>query len=264
MNFGINDDTKIPKYWVYDMKSLRGSALCFMKCVLISMTLAGCEQHSAKDYVALKSPAGLEQLSSMDAHFFNQISDTNDAAFYVLKQKLISIINALNENNTATPEEANCKNYLVKIRTSEGTPYFAPNWKFIRERYGKYLSQAYNDWLAHLDASENIVEDAALMTTPDKLREYIIYLEDFVEKNQNFVDLTEVEKRLELYVNWYLHGLDNSPVYDYSSGIMKSDYRLSYEKFLSENTESKYYPQVKKMYDRAKADAFRTHRNNHL
>lgn len=228
-----------------------------MAAMLTSMMLAGCEQHSAKDYVALKSPAGLEQLSSMDARFFNQISDTNDAAFYVLKQKLISIINALNENNTVTPEEASYKNYVVKIKISEGTPYFAPNWKFIKERYGKYLSRAYNDWLAHLDASEKIVEDAALMITPDKLREYIIYLEDFIEKNRNFADLTEVEKRLELYVHWYLHGLDNLPVYDYSSGIMKSDYRLSYEKFLSENTKSKYYPQIKKMYDRAEANRFK-------
>lgn len=241
------------------MKSLRGSALCFMKFVLLSMALAGCstEQQAVKE-----NSKNFENLNSMDANFLQQVSITknNDTAFYIFKQKLIATINEMNNAELSMKHTDS----MVKIRTSEGTPYFAPNWRYIRERYGKYLSQAYNDWLAHLDASENIVEDAALMITPDKLREYIIYLEDFIEKNQNFVDLTEIEKRLELYVNWYLHGLDNSPVYDYSSGVMKSDYRLSYEKFLSENTKSKYYPQIKKTYDQAKADAFRTHRNNHL
>lgn len=122
---------------------------------------------------------------------------------------------------------------------SEGMPYIAPNWKYLQKRFGKYLSPTYNRWLIHLAETENIVDDALLLITPDELRRNVIFLEHLSEKNHNFVAIEDVKSRLSWYLNLYLNGSDNSPVFEKHE--MRPEFRTSYEKFLSENKNSKYY-----------------------
>ena len=76
---------------------------------------------------------------------------------------------------------------------------------------------------------------------PDKLREYIIYLENFIERNKDFVAITDVAETLEQYLYLYLNGADNTLVYDREIGRMVKEFRESYRNFLADNQKSKYY-----------------------
>lgn len=173
----------------------------------------------------------------------------SDAIFYDFQHKYIVIIDKLNTKTDL--DRITKKSHLskwIKILMSEGISYIAPNWKYLQKRFGKYLSPTYNYWLIHLDKTENIIDDASLLITPDELRRNIISLECLSEVNRDFIAIEDVKSRLSWYLDLYQNGADNSPVFD-KNGIYP-EYRTSYEKFLSENKNSKYYSKIKTMYDK--------------
>ena len=101
------------------------------------------------------------------------------------------------------------------------------------------------------------MQDAGLMVPPDTLREYIISLEKFVEQYPDFVLIGDVKDVLDSYLMTYLEGIDNSPIFDkWDTRKMLPEFKASYEKFLSENKDSKYYPMVEELYNKAKSNDF--------
>lgn len=171
-------------------------------------------------------------------------NELNDMKFYAFQQKCIASLDEMNSGKN--PQKTD----WVKVVKAEGQEHAALNWKFLKEKYGKFLSPAYNDWLKHLDETERIVEDAVLLIEPDELRKHIIYLEDFVEKNENFIAITDVKSRLNWYLNIYLNGVDNSPVYDRKNCGISPKFRTSYERFLRKNKKSKYFRMVQQRSNR--------------
>ena len=62
---------------------------------------------------------------------------------------------------------------------------------------------------------------------------------------------------LQSYLIIYLEGVDNSPIFDkWNTRKMKPEFKTSYEKFLSENKDSKYYPMVEELYNKSKSNDF--------
>ena len=101
------------------------------------------------------------------------------------------------------------------------------------------------------------MQDGGLMVPPDTLREYIIFLEKFVEQNPEFILISDAKDILESYLMTYLEGIDNSPIFDkWNTRKMLPEFKTSYEKFLSENKDSKYYPMVEELYNKSKANDF--------
>jgi len=183
---------------------------------------------------------------------FAENEDRDDAKFYAFQQECLAKIEKINKTNSNYR-----KSGWMKSLFSEGSEYFAPNWSFFKERYGEQLSQSYNYWLNHLDETEQIAEDAGLIIDHDKLRIYIIELENFIDKNPNFVAIKEVKSRLNWYVNAYLTGLDNTPLYDRYDRFLRPEVRVSFERFLSLNYTSKYYPLVLKVYEKFRKNKFK-------
>ena len=101
------------------------------------------------------------------------------------------------------------------------------------------------------------MQDGGLAVPPDTLREYIIFLEKFIEQNPDFILISDAKDFLESYLMTYLEGIDNSPIFDkWNTRKMKTEFKESYEKFLSENKNSKYYPMVEELYNKSKENDF--------
>ena len=183
---------------------------------------------------------------------FAENEDRNDAKFYAFQQECLAKIEKINKTNSNYR-----KSGWMKSLFSEGSEYFAPNWSFFKERYGEQLSQSYNYWLNHLDETEHITEDGGLIIDHDKLRIYIIELENFLEKNPNFVAIEEVKSRLNWYVDVYLTGLPNIPLYNRQDRSLRSEVKVSFERFLSLNYTSKYYPLILKVYEKFRKNKFK-------
>ena len=106
------------------------------------------------------------------------------------------------------------------------------------------------------------MRDGGLMIPPDTVREYIIFLEMFTAKNPEFVLISDAKDILDSYLMIYLEGIDNSPIFDkWNTGKMKPEFKTSYERFLSENKDSKYYPMVEELYNKSKENNFAWDKN---
>lgn len=186
-------------------------------------------------------------------------SKNNDLEFSKLQTKFIKATDVLNEKYTQNidPDDTYYRNNWVKLPCVEGIYFYAVNTDYLLKKFGKYLSPSYNEWLKFIVKKETVMQDGGLIVPPDKLREYIIFIEKFVEQNPNFILIGEAKKILNSYLITYLVGVDNSPIFDkWNTRKMKPEFKESYEKFLSENKDSKYYPMVEELYNKSKENDF--------
>ena len=193
-------------------------------------------------------------------------SSNNDILFNKLYNKYLDAINILNLTGYYDNKDLSVyyHNNWVKLISSEGSYYYGINYNYLINKYGQYLSKEYKEWLKHLSETEHLVEDACLNVKPDKLREYIVYLEDSITKNPDFLLNNDIRDRIKSYLSIYLEGMDNSPVFDtWNTKRINTDFKSSYEKFLTENTNSKYYPMVEELYNKAKENNFMWDENFH-
>ena len=217
--------------------------------LVFSLTLSDC--------VFATIPAQ-EQYNSIivpeEKNFYN-----NDIKFNNLQEKFIEAIDNLNDNycSDIDPKNPYYKNNWVKIIETEGSYYYALNFKYIAKKYQKTISNEYYLWLMFLDKTSGSVSDGGLITETDNIRKYLIFMENFTKNYPNFVRIDDV-KMLELQYRYiYLFGLDNTPIFDqYDTKKMNLDYKKSYETFLSKNKDSKYYPMVSEFYNKAKENNF--------
>ena len=202
-----------------------------------------------------------ENLEQDEINFLNKAKKTkdNDLEFSKLQTKFIKATDVLNEKfiENIDPENPYYRNNWVKVIYVEGCYIYTVNSEYLLEKYGKYLSPAYNEWLEFILKRESVMQDGGLMVPPDTLREYIISLEKFVEQYPDFVLIGDVKDILDSYLMTYLEGIDNSPIFDkWNTRKMLPEYKASYEKFLAENKDSKYYPMVEELYNKSKANDF--------
>ena len=186
-------------------------------------------------------------------------SKNNDLAFSKLQNKFIKAADFLNEKYPDKIDITDIyyqKNW-IKLSCIEGIYIYAVNSDYLLEKYGQYVSSAYKEWLNFIIKRETVLQDGGFIVPPDTLREYIIYLEKFVDQNTDFILISDAKHLLQSYLMIYLEGVDNSPIFDkWNTRKMKPEFKTSYEKFLSENKDSKYYPMVEELYNKSKANDF--------
>ena len=91
-----------------------------------------------------------ENLEQDEINFVNkaQKSKDNDLEFSKLQMKFIKATDVLNEKyiENIDPENPYYRNNWVKVLYVEGCYIYAVNSEYLLEKYGKYLSPAYNEW----------------------------------------------------------------------------------------------------------------------
>ena len=202
-----------------------------------------------------------ENLEQDEINFLNKAKNSkdNDLEFSKLQTKFIKATDVLNEKyiENIDPENPYYRNSWVKVIYVEGCYIYTVNSEYLLEKYGKYLSPAYNEWLQFILKRESVMQDGGLTVPPDTLREYIISLEKFVAQYPDFVLIGDAKDILDSYLMTYLEGIDNSPIFDkWNTRKMLPEYKASYEKFLADNKDSKYYPMVEELYNKSKANDF--------
>jgi len=203
-----------------------------------------------KDYLERDVDKFLEQAKT---------SKDNDIEFSKLQTKFIKATDFLNEKYAENIDISDIyyQRNWVKLSCIEGIYFYGVNSEYLIEKYGQYLSSAYNEWLKFIIKRETVMQDGGFMVPPDTVREYIILLEKFVNENPKFVLISDAKDILNSYLMIYLEGVDNSPIFDkWNTRKMKPEFKESYEKFLSENKDSIYYPMVEELYHKAKTNDF--------
>ena len=148
----------------------------------------------------------------------------------------------------------------IRFYWGEGNWYAGEDAGYLAKA-GDFLKGDYREYL-HFQAEtakERIAEDAALMISWDELRKRIIRQEAFEKKHPSLQETkTEVGNGLQWLVTVYLSGIDNTRAYDLNfmnhgrspgTGAIDPELRKSYERFLSENKDSKFHPLIEKICD---------------
>ncbi|NNF00663.1 MAG: hypothetical protein HKN25_16720 [Pyrinomonadaceae bacterium] len=144
-----------------------------------------------------------------------------------------------------------------KLHQSEGDYYVGEDGSWLLKEFGKYLSPSWLGYLTRreIEIEEGLFEDAALMISWEDLRERTTFWESFRSKNPEFPLIKEISVDISMYVKIMLTGIDNTSVE--SDSILKKEVRAVYERFLTQNKDSRYHTVVKGYYEILKKNGFR-------
>lgn len=126
---------------------------------------------------------------------------------------------------------------------------------FLEKNFSRHLSLMWQEFLKLRSIEQNQLGYGYSEDEPgadDKLRKQIILWEKFINKYPNFPEINELKAKISDYFNAYIF-----PKYSYSEkGEIDPELKKSYEKFLVQNKDSKYYPTVQKWYSLLKKNNF--------
>jgi len=153
---------------------------------------------------------------------------------------------------------AEFKKIGLRLDQSEGMYYVEADSAWFLKEFTSSLS---DEWKKFLEQSSHekknrFMGDDAVMISWEDLEKRVIFWEKFLNDHPDFVKKSTVSDTLLLYSATYLKGSGNSPIYDWDTKKLKSDIRKSYENFLKQNTQSKYFEIVKSQYNIIKEHAF--------
>ena len=144
------------------------------------------------------------------------------------------------------------------VKDSEGYYYLGELAGWFESRFENILTPNYKEYfyLRSKDIRKGFSEDAGLMISWEQLRKRISTWDDFLSKYPNFVENHNIESYLEMYIATYLWGMDNSRIYEFETMRLKDEVKESYEKFIIENSNSRYFSLVKGFYEILSNDKF--------
>lgn len=136
----------------------------------------------------------------------------------------------------------------------EGGWYAKEDFSFLKN---KVLNGFYFDlkrFIEFMSQEDKVVIcDAALRIRWDELRKRIIRWENFAKKYPSLpetkTEIIETGLGLNQLMYWYLNGESNTPAYEYEDDKLNPELRASYSRFISENKSSRFYPDIKAMYE---------------
>lgn len=145
------------------------------------------------------------------------------------------------------------KSIGLRLMWMEGCYYLEEDTKFAINKFGKFLSLPWKEYLALRVKERNVfLNDGAIAMPWDELRHRIVYWENFINKFPDFAENNEIKAKLADYLEWYISGR-----YGYGAGNrIMPELKKSYENFLTYNKSSKFYPIVNNWYSLLKKNKF--------
>lgn len=146
----------------------------------------------------------------------------------------------------------------IDIYFSEGYFYLFQNPHFIYQHFSPYLSESEKEFqkIRTKEITEGFTEDAILIIPWDSIRKRIINWEKYIKKHPKSKNIDFIKVLIKKhYLEFYLSG---NRLYDdvdedgfkipEEKQKLREDIKESYELFIKENKDSRYYPIVKKYY----------------
>lgn len=245
------------------MKKLLG---CFLLIgLLFSVSL---KSYSVSDSPAYKNyyqniskAESIEQKQKLALNFLKSSNNEieKSKAFYAYRVSLYDRLYKLNGDLggtvfTGSSEEppkltpTYLKLGLKYTYVGEGLYMLVENHKVTYSRFAPYLGQNWKDFLSLCIKEKNTYHrDAYLSVEINDLVRRIVTWEDFINKYPSFPENNEIKAKLDSYVSAWERSKGH---FIYSEnpadeGKYKPEIINSYSSFLANNTDSKYYPQMK-------------------
>ena len=127
------------------------------------------------------------------------------------------------------------------VNDAEGALYVDVDYDFIHQKFASVFTddvRAYYQ-LQDLAVDKPFAEDAGLLISWDELAERIYGYEKFMKNYPDSEYLSSAGETWGIYVNAYLLGLENTPVYDYDNYKLDGEVFKSYQRTIEKYAGSK-------------------------
>lgn len=128
-----------------------------------------------------------------------------------------------------------------RVETAEGTYFPIIDYSFYR-KYKDYVSDDMKEYIEIMavESGEVPAKDAALVIEWGQVVERALRQEKFLKGHSDSTKADQVKDLYKKYVTFTLFGLNNTPLFDYSTKAMDQDARAAYTKAAQDGEESGY------------------------
>ena len=200
-----------------------------------------------------------------------------DSAFVVflnLTDTLIVKLNDSLDNDTtdyqafvndeiSTPKVLQFRNTLLKngftLKSSEGIVYIDLSYDYVIRNFSAYVSDPMNVYLSEIQTEnkEGFAQDAAIVIAPEKHVDRIIWYENFIKQNPNFVLIENCRNYRKAYFTYLLSGFDNTPLFsDNDTRALSLYFKIAFDYLLKKYPDSETAMLTQPYYETLKQKEF--------
>jgi len=139
------------------------------------------------------------------------------------KKEHIDYANSLKENG-------------FQLNSMEGNFFLEKNNKFINDKIIDFVSPVMKEYLTKTqkEKEEGYITIGAILIPIKSLAERIVFWENFVKKNGDFVLINQVKEMLKDYKIRLFTGMESNPVFNYETDVITNEFQTVF-KFLIDN-----------------------------
>lgn len=125
---------------------------------------------------------------------------------------------------------ADYKNSLLEngfnLTSSEGVVYIDLNYNFLIQNFSAFVSDPMKAYLSEIsqENKEGFARDGAIIISPEKLIDRIIWYENFINQNPKFVLINNCKNYRKAYFSYLLNGYSKTTIYTDSESKELSKY----------------------------------------
>jgi uncharacterized protein (UPF0297 family) len=143
----------------------------------------------------------------------------------------------LDENGNSLPLSKKLRDYQDKITqngfeiaSSEGAAYIKQNRDFITKGFYDFVTPTMKEYLEQLNKEnkEGFSEDGGIAIEPKEYIDRVIWWENFIEKNKNFIQLAKCNENRKYLLTFLMTGLDNTPLISDENNEIEDFYKTAY------------------------------------
>ncbi|MFC6996422.1 hypothetical protein [Rufibacter roseus] len=183
--------------------------------------------------------------------FYNRVDNTINENYNEEKYDSLVIHQGLSKSLQKSKELRTYDRHLnkngFKLAMTEGITYLKQDRNFVKKHFYTFLSPVLKVYLSKLNKEniEGFADDASLTIAPRQLADRVIWWEDFVKANPEFILVEEAKENVQDYLTTLLVGMDNTPVLEHGDNRLNSYYAEAYHYLLKERPNSKAAKAVK-------------------
>ncbi len=192
--------------------------------------------------------------------------ETRHAAFKVFYAYYMSILTTINDDNDGFLASLNANNdyrgtnygkrfgFLIE-HAGEGSYVASPNYEYIKKTFKNYLPEEFTLYFSYFEKHPvgYMYRD---IKNHDGLREAIMVAEKLITKYPKSEFSEQMKNDVKFDVRVYISGIDNYPIGVGEPYSLNPIVKASFEKFLKQNKDSKFYDIVQAWYKRLQENNF--------
>jgi hypothetical protein len=190
--------------------------------------------------------------------FYSQVNRFNDSFETTYKNMLERIDRKIHDPEITDFNKSLDRCGLSLMRT-EGIYYVDEKYNYFYKLFNGKVSRAMNEYLKirKKELKEGFSNDAELVISFNQLYQRVLTWEKFNNSYPDFVIRDDTQNHYTTYMSTLVTGMDNSPTFDYDTGILYPELNTLYLKITARQDSLKSTKTIKDYYELLKISGFK-------